>query len=302
MVTRSCLVALVLLVGCGDDGTGGAGGSGGSPPTSGGGGEGGISEGGAAPTDLTVLAWNLEQFPKTDETISLVEQILDEVRPDVVGLEEIGEEADWQTLVGALDDYEGVLAMSGDGFSRVAMLYRPDRVQVSDAKMAFADDSYAFPRPMLTVHVQLNDAPEENFLYGVVHLKAQLDQESEDRRRSACIKLDQWINEQQQAGVEDEIVVTGDFNDELTDPQQWNVFGPLLQSADGGFLTLAPEQAGEFTYIPFESFIDHVLVRGGDLFQRSGAEVVKLDEDFASYESLVSDHRPVLATIVFPPR
>lgn len=259
----------------------------------------GSGAGGSDDAAIKLLAWNLEDFPKSNETISIVTSVLGEHQPDVVTLEEIKDLSAWQALDDALLDYTGVIATSGDGFVRVALLYRDSRVTVTNAATVFQNDDYAFPRPMLTARVASASDPSNDFVLGVVHLKAQLDQASADRRRDACVKLDAWVKDQQ-AAIDDDVVIAGDFNDELTDPPEWNVFGPLLRSADGGFLTLEPEQAGGYTYIPFTSFLDHVLVRGQALGAQSSAEVLLLDETVPGYVDAVSDHRPVLARLRFP--
>ncbi len=320
--TRSWLLPVIvtLLAACSDDavmgssGPGGAGGGGsgttsgsttssvtgasstastGSAATGGGGG------GGEAPTDLTLLTWNVEDFPKSVTTVETVATVIGDLQPDIVGMEEIGSDAAWQALDDALVDYASFIADSGDGFVRVGMMYRTSRVAVSDVRTLFEDDSYAFPRPMLAMHVARVDDPSQSFTFGVVHLKAQLDQASADRRRDACIKLDEWVMAEQATGIDDDIVIAGDFNDELTDPPQWNVFGPLLTAPDGGFLTLELEEGGGYTYIPFTSFIDHVLVRGPALGVASTAAILPLDEQISGYVDQVSDHRPVLATLRF---
>jgi len=279
--------------GCGDDETGAGGGS---TSTTGGGGADGT--GGAGSPDITVMTWNLEDFPKHADTLQLVRDTLDELRPDIVALQEIADDgAAWQTLDGTLDDYGGVIATSGDGYLRVAFLYREDRINVVDAETLFDSDDYAFPRAMLAAHIEPIDHPTHDFQLGIVHLKAQLDAESTARRRAACEQLDEWVGQVQTTGVDDEVVIVGDFNDELTKPPQYNVFGPLLEATDGGFLTLEQEQLGAYTYIPFTSFIDHVHVRGGALFATSSTDVLELDSTVDGYEFKVSDHRPVMATL-----
>lgn len=275
---------------------------GGGAGVEGGGGSGGDlggAGGGPLDADLTLMTWNLENFPKSGQTVDAVEAILDAHRPDVIGLQELPDDSSWQALDEALPDYQGLVASQGDGYMRVGILYRPERVAINDPETLFTSQDYAFPRAVLSAHVALADDPSRVFTFAVVHLKAQLDQESVDRRRTACVALDQWISEQQAAGLADEVVVAGDFNDELTDPPAWNVFGPLLQSVDGRFLTLSLEQGGEHTYLPFTSFIDHVLVRGATLPLASSAEVLHLDEQDPSYVARVSDHRPVLVKLRF---
>lgn len=305
---RALLVAPLLIwaAACGDDTTD-ADGSGGNTTTDGGAGAGGATEGGSgaggsAPDhDFVVMTWNLEQYPKTAETPEIVAQVLDQERPDVIGLQELDLGTDFEELDEALPNYDGIVTQLSDGFSRVGLLYNTERVSVEDAQMLFADDEYAFPRPMLLAHVVSKTDPSKDFLFGVVHLKAQLDSESIARRRAACDKLDAWLDEQVLRGDEKDIVVVGDFNDELTDPRQFNVFGPLLQVADGGFLTLPLEQRGQYTYIPFDSFIDHVHVRGASLFANSVARVLTLDETIDDYVDRTSDHRPVVVTLDLQP-
>lgn len=247
------------------------------------------------------MTWNLERYPKTAETPEIVAQVLEQERPDVIGLQELDLGTDFEALDEALPAYDGIVTQLSDGFSRVGLLYRTDSVTIEDAQMLFADDEYAFPRPMLLAHVISSADPSRDFLFGVVHLKAQLDADSIARRRAACDKLDGWLDDQVQRGDEQDIVIAGDFNDELTDPRQYNVFGPLLQVADGGFLTLPLEQSGQYTYIPFDSFIDHVHVRGAALFANSAARVLELDQRIADYVDRTSDHRPVLVTLDFEP-
>lgn len=60
---------------------------------------------------------------------------------------------------------------------------------------------------------------------------------------------------------------------------------------NGAFLTLPPEEDGEFTHTPLESFIDYVFVRGEALLSESSADVLQLDETVARYEDAVSPGR-----------
>ena len=54
------------------------------------------------------------------------------------------------------------------------------------------------------------------------------------------------------------------------------------------------ELAGGHTYIPFESFIDHVLVTSDTLVEvgTGVTEVLELENEVADYRDL-TDHRPV---------
>jgi endonuclease/exonuclease/phosphatase family metal-dependent hydrolase len=288
-------VALASLVGCRGEtelvtslattGTG-AGGSGGVGGSSGGG------EAGAPPSGPpTLMAWNLETYPLSSTTEERVVQVLADFAPDVVSVEEISDAAAFDVLDGALETYTALLNDDPGAFQRVGILYRQGRVTISEAETLFKTNSYAFPRPPLKVRVQIGRL---DYLLVVLHLKAQLDAESQARRRAACQVLDNWMRAQVMNG--NEIVLAGDMNDEITDAPQYNVFQVFLDDpAFYTFLTMPEAESGEYSYIPFTSLIDHVLVTNGllDEYGAGPTEVLHLDESIPDYRDTVSDHRPV---------
>jgi len=177
-------------------------------------------------------------------------------------------------------------------------LYRQSTVQLDSVETLFSNDSYAFPRPPLKVHVTCQGV---DFTVVVVHLKALGDADSQARRADAVVKLRAWLDaERARPGADQDIVVMGDWNDELTDVPPDNIFQPLLDDpTDYRFLTLplaemASSSGG--TYIPFNSFIDQVMMTSDAESEYGAGEtlVLKLDQGDSSYESMVSDHRPVL--------
>jgi endonuclease/exonuclease/phosphatase family metal-dependent hydrolase len=242
------------------------------------------------PGELWVMCWNLQTFPKAVSTPAHVAQLLGGTAADVVGVEEIQEQDAFADLDARLPDYEGVLASNGDGYSRVGLLYRPGSVQVDQVQTLFLGDADAFPRPPLAAHV-VGQGVELTVV--VVHLKAQGDATSEARRRDAVRKLETWMS----ARPDQRVIVIGDWNDEVTDVGAENVFAPLLDKADAyTVLTLPLAQAGESTYIPFPSFIDHMVMTDNALPEWGGGAtfVLHLDETDSVYRQIVSDHRPVL--------
>ncbi|MBC8386761.1 MAG: hypothetical protein H8E13_01765 [Actinobacteria bacterium] len=61
------------------------------------------------------------------------------------------------------------------------------------------------------------------------HFKAMSGQENEDRRREACIKLNDYIQENH---LNDMVIVLGDLNDELIDIEENNVFQIFLDNPE----------------------------------------------------------------------
>ncbi len=264
-------------------------------------GEGGREAGGSGGNDDTfrneasLLTWNLESYPLTANAETMVVDLLEQLAPDVVAIQEIAEEQAFYTLVERLPDYDGVLNDDPGAYIRVGLLWRTERVTVTDIETLFPDDGYAFPRPPLKARVSIDAPTPIDFVTMVLHLKAQLNAPSEARRRTACERLDAWVSTALAEGPEQDYVLIGDFNDKVTDPPQWNVFSVFLDKPDTySFLTMPAANAGDHTYIPFESFIDHVLVTSDTLDEvgTGETEVLPLETQLADYSDL-TDHRPV---------
>jgi endonuclease/exonuclease/phosphatase family metal-dependent hydrolase len=247
--------------------------------------------------EFATMTWNLRQFPLTAATEDAVVQVLREMEPDLVGLQEIEDLDAFERLLERMPEYEGALAEPGP-YTRVAALWRPDAVSVGRIEDRFVDDWYAFPRPMLTLDAIPHGAVEAQAVtFGVVHLKASGGDRNEDRRRSAVGKLRDWIDTRR-AEQQPNVIVVGDFNDELLDPSRDNVYGELTDpNAHAKFLTEPLEREGALTYVPWERMLDHVLVTDELYLDHESTEVLALDETWRDdYVDVVSDHRPVLST------
>jgi len=246
--------------------------------------------------DFDLVTWNLEHYPLTSATEDAVVEILGELGPDVVGVQEIETDSSFARLDDRLGEYEGILGRPGD--TSVGLFYRPDTVEVVDVDHLFQSDWYAFPRPVLAVRMRLRDAVEPTDLVVlVVHLKALGGSSNEARRRSAISKLRAWIDARRADG-ETNIAIVGDYNDRIDEPEPDNVFAQLLEpAADVAFLTAAASGAGEYSYVPYQTLIDHVLVTDEtlDVLQEPTTHPVALDETRPDYVDEVTDHRPVRA-------
>jgi endonuclease/exonuclease/phosphatase family metal-dependent hydrolase len=151
-----------------------------------------------------------------------------------------------------LPGWAGIEGQYGYG-TRVAVAYRAERLHPTSTEHLFPNDSYRFPRPPLAVRFEIDGRTGvASFTLVVVHLKAQIDADSQERRRQAILVLEQWMNEKRTAG-DAAIIVVGDFNDDIDDPPAYNVFQPFLARPESYVpMTLAAAQRGEFSYIPFK--------------------------------------------------
>lgn len=241
---------------------------------------------------LRVMTWNVENFSLADDTPARVAAIVEEHAPDVVAIQEIREASAFGELDALLPDYRGVIDDDPGNYLRQGVIYRTDRVTIGVPTSLFASDGWAFPRAALSVPVAV---PGFDFVLISVHLKAQVDPESQARRAAAIEKLHGWLDARLAEDGEHDFVVVGDFNDQLTDPPEWNVFTPLLADERFRFLTFEHEVAGDFTYIPFEVMLDHALVSetAAVAYGEGQTQIFALDGLVAGYRD-ISDHRPVV--------
>jgi exonuclease III len=255
---------------------------------------------------LKIVTWNVENFPVSTTTAERVASLVPQIEADVVGMEEIKDVQAFVQLIQSMPGYDGTYANEPGQDTTVGIIVRSARVQMVDQEVLFDNNSYVFPRPPLVVRLEsLTDdgRVDFDFIVVVIHLKAQLDAESESRRREACGMLDEWVTEQLAADGDHDIVLLGDWNDEVTDTGPNNVFQVFLDNPDQyTVLTLPLAQDGQFTYIPYQSFIDQVIVTADALsdYGQGTTEVLELERTVPNYESQVSDHRPVRVTFDLP--
>ncbi len=248
---------------------------------------------------ISIASWNLQTFPRDPGTIDAVRELVLAHELDLIGVQEITDPGAFEALAAALPEHEMVVSFDQWGDTRVGFLYRPARVRVGAVERLFPFDGWEYPRDPLMAEIAVLDAAGEvafDFAFVVVHLKAQIDEESRTRRAAAVTMLDAWIRER--TTIDPDVVVVGDYNDELTDPREQNVFLPLLDAPEiYRFLTLPAERAGATTYLWFDAMIDHVLITTSllDEYGEGTTDVLRLDDAMPTYPELVSDHRPVVA-------
>lgn len=251
-----------------------------------------------------IATWNIENFPKAStQTIDDVAQIIKDLDIDLFGVEEIASVRSFNDMMAELPGWKSVLSndtYSNGAYQKTGILYKSDFISVSNVKNIFEDDWYAFPRPPLEAYVTVKDLEGIKFDFNIIvlHLKAKGGKDNEARRKSACEKLSEYIKNEISAGADPDFIVLGDWNDQLNDPPETNVFTSFLNDPNL-FLFLTLNIKNQYSYISstYKSLIDHILITQ-DAEQEYGqgtSKVLYLDQEYLSYVSNVSDHRPVMA-------
>lgn len=258
-------------------------------------------------TTFEVLTWNIEWFPKAGQTtINHVTQLIEMMEVDLLAIQEVDEVSAFNQMVDNLENYEGYL--ESDWFAGLAFIYNTNVIQINDIYEIFTSSPYwsAFPRsPMV---MDMNVMGERIYVInnhfkccGDGYLNLDDPDDEETRRYYASNYLKQYIDN----NLNDEkVIVLGDLNDDIAEPNIHNVFQLILSNPDNyrfADMEIASGTQTHWSYPGWPSHLDHLLITN-ELFEYleyPGSTVATLHpEDYLpggwqQYDDDISDHRPV---------
>ncbi len=257
-----------------------------------------------APDRLEVVTWNLEWFPAaSDTTLRSVAEIISDWQVDIVAFQEIKNIGQFARMMKMLPNHDFVLSELSS-FMDQAIVYRKDAITYLGRREPFSENDYYYagrPPLMVDFYWQCGEVGLEFSLLDM-HLKCCGD--GLYRRQESMKQLHGLLNEYLATGF-DNLIVVGDWNDDLADKGLEQSFTVFLDDPDNYRFATAeiyrdPDQA---SYPSWPSFLDHILYARGFFDEHdAGGKVQTLKpEDYVGgwevYEETLSDHRPVLWSI-----
>ncbi len=261
---------------------------------------------------LEVVTWNLQEFPKNNPITS--ERVIDAVEAmaaDIVAVQEINRTYYFDAMVDAMPGWTGART-THDSYN-LAFLVNDAFVTVIDA-YELPLGQPAFPRPPFVLEclwrgVSVFVVNNHLKCCGDGFIDAGDAWDEETRRLAACTQLAAWIRNDRPM---DRVIVVGDWNDELTDAPERNVFTPLLEApAEFVFADMPLAQGGEsqWSYPLWPSHIDHILVTDELFAALADPEAMvmtvplnlSLPQGLSQYVSEITDHRPVAVRLPLTP-
>lgn len=244
-------------------------------------------------SSFDIVTWNIEQFPKTGNTISLLAEIIPTLNADIIAVQEIGSAANFNSLVAALPGWSGVVS---GGSLKTGYLYKTSEVSVSAVTYPLVD-ACAFPRSPMFITATHTSGLVVTLVN--LHLKCCDDSSTScgtsiDRRKSASQQLKTYIDANLSTSS---VVVLGDYNEDITEPDGNGVFVNIKNDpANYKFadMTIAECSSAYWSYPSWPSQLDHILITNELFGKVKDTRVLRLNECESSYYSTVSDHRPVL--------
>ena len=253
---------------------------------------------------LDIMTWNMERFPlKGDSTMKAVAEIIDDLDVDIIGVQEVIKIGDFAKMMSWLPGYDFILSQQSS-FLEQAIIYKKNMFTLLGQDEPFAMDDYYFAgRPPLVADFLFHcgDIKQQICIVNM-HLKCCGD--GLYRRQQSMKQLHGFLKEKIENG-ENNIIVVGDWNDELQDTGIYQSFSPFINDQEN-FLFVTDrivKDPSQQSYPTWPSFLDHIMIGSGyfEVFENKGQiRSVNIEEwigGWSKYEDLISDHRPILLSM-----
>ena len=241
---------------------------------------------------IEVMTWNIKEFPISNNTINYVNEIITDILPDIIAFQEINNSSAFNTLANSIPAYEFISSGSG-----LALAVRSDVIEITSWSTLFpsAGHEFAWRYPLLVELNWLCGASASSLHIINIHLKAGSSTEDFNRRYTSCEYLSDYIDDNPNVNI----IVLGDYNDEITDPEISNSLLPLVSDDAVAFATEPIADSDYYASYPsWPSFIDHIAL-SSPLFDEltiGNIKTIRIDDytGYSFYQNYISDHRPVL--------
>ena len=242
--------------------------------------------------EIEVMTWNIKDFPVSNNTINYVNEIITDILPDVIAFQEINNASAFNTLANSIPSYEFITSGSG-----LALAARSDVIEITSWSTLFSGAGYEFAwrYPLLVELNWLCGASALSLQIINIHLKAGSSSEDFDRRLDSCEYLSDYIYDNPNTNI----IILGDYNDEITDSQSSNSLWPLVSDDAVEFATDPIASIDYYASYPsWPSFIDHIALSTPlfDELNVGNITTIRVDDytGYDNYQNNISDHRPVL--------
>jgi endonuclease/exonuclease/phosphatase family metal-dependent hydrolase len=247
---------------------------------------------------LDVACWNIENFPKAQNSVKAFADLVASLELDLVAVEEVNDPLAFQAVLDRLPGWSGVLGSGNNNAGgeipaqQLGFLWKTAKVSVTDAHAIFTNDSSPFPRPAFQATVT---SEGQSFTMIAVHLKAGVESADQARRAAAHLKLADYIDD-----LTGGTLLCGDMNQEIygtPDAGAGSVYDPYLADATTFRLLSGPlDASGVITFLDFDNMLDHMIGTAGLDGLRDGEMpfIPPLHEQYSPYHSVLTDHLPIV--------
>ena len=246
--------------------------------------------------NLDIITWNCEFFPTAgDSTISALSEAVMDLNSDIIAFQEIKNRGWFSKLMDRLPEYNFIISEQSS-FMDQAIIYKKNQFILVNKLELFAENDYNFAgRPPLKVDF-IHKNSDKNF--SIINLHMKCCDSGLKRRKKASKMLYDYLD--QELSHNSNIIVLGDWNDDLKDREGEHCFSPFMNDNRFIFPTLDITydiSQASYPKEPYVSFLDHILVTKKILSDKNyKVQTIPIDSymgGFDVYEKYISDHMPV---------
>ena len=241
---------------------------------------------------VEIMTWNIKSFPISNNTINYVDEVITDILPDIIAFQEMNNLSAFNTLANNIPAYEFITSGSG-----LAIATRKDVIDILNWSTLFPSEGYDFAwRYPMKAEISWFCGTNAITIEVInIHLKSGGSSDDFNRRYNSCQTLSNYIDQNSNTNI----IILGDYNDEITESQNNNSLWPLVSNTHVAFATDPIANINYYASYPsWPSFIDHIAL-SQDLFdemENSTIQTIRLDDytGYDFYQNYISDHRPVL--------
>ena len=260
---------------------------------------------------LDFMTWNVENYPKHNQTNSYMIDIINQINIDIIAFQEIESQNSFNTLINQLDgDWIGYRANQNSNWGELSYAINLDEIEVVEAYNILNQDQYFFayrPPYVLEFSYQGIDYVMINNHFkccGDGELDLNDTSDEEYRRLISNQLLEEYVND---TYPNKRVIILGDLNDSLTDEEEDNVFWNFLNSDLFLFAdySIANGTSSNWSFPGWPSHIDHILISNELFIDFENSDILTFEVDnyllggLNTYDNYISDHRPVFMRFDF---
>ena len=246
--------------------------------------------------NIDIITWNCEFFPTAkDSTIESLSEAITDLSPDIIAFQEIKNRGWFGKLMKLLPEYDYIISQQSS-FMDQAFIYKKNDFYLANKLEIFAENDYNFAgRPPLKIDFIYK---KNNLNFSVINLHMKCCDSGLKRRIKASNMLYEYVDNE--LSYNKNIIILGDWNDDLKDEEGEHCFEPFL--SDDRFYFPTYDLTYDITKAsypkePYVSFLDHILVTKYFIDKDSYiVNTIPMDQymgGFEVYESYISDHMPI---------
>lgn len=260
---------------------------------------------------LDIMTWNIENFPKNNQTINYVTEIINDINVDIIALQEIENQNTFDNLVDNLSGSWFGYRSDNSDWGELSYLINTDNLEITHFPYTILDQDehyFAYRKPYV-MKFSFND---EEFVIINVHFKCCGDGNLEDDywdEEYRRLISNQYLKNYIDTNFSDQnVIVLGDFNDDIAESNINNVFSDFINDNQNYYFSdmyIAEGSSLNWSFPNWPSHLDHILITNElfDNYDTSSAFTFKIDEYMSGwneYDNYISDHRPVVINLNFP--